>query len=158
MKKVLAFLTLALMLSGTAQADVFGDRTEKKMSAAYGANASAGYVDPGTILDYVAAIGGYLGVKEGFFYDVDNEEFVNYLATTLYTIPDTGIALNIGAVDTNGVIGSIDYNLGALIPADEVPLISLVEYLYVGLGAGMRNTDEDWEFIYGPTVVFKATF
>ena len=158
MKKLIVLAIAGLFISTSGYCDVFGDRTEKKMSAAYGANASAGYVDPGTILDYIAAISGYLGVREGFFYDIDNEEFVNYLAATLYTIPDTGIAINIGAVDTDGVIASVDYNIGAVIPADDVPLLSLVEYLYVGFGAGYRSHDEDWNLVYGPTVSFKATF
>lgn len=167
MKKALSLIVLALALfAAPAHADIFGneDRQRMKASSLYeeGATLSAPFVDSGTILDYVTAILGYLSPRAGTFYDVEQEEFTTLLSATIYTLPDTGVAFGVGMTDTDGVVGSVEYNVGTHIPADDVPVLSLFEYLYVGYAAGARSLDEDgsesWEFAHGPTLIFKTTF
>lgn len=158
MKKLLSLFLFLALSTGVAHADIFGEQPSGKLKAGSNLNASATYVDPGTILDYLAAITGYLGVREGFFYDVDSEEFANYLAATLYTIPDTGLSISVGALDTDGILASLDYNVGMAIPSEDVPLLNLLEYLYVGVGVGAISVDNEWELVYGPTAQLKFTF
>lgn len=177
MKKILYVLLAGMLFCTPAMADLFGDRSrtseQKFMLKADGSEeavsedmVSASFVDPQSIADYIAALAGKLGVKEGTFFDFENEEFRNYLATTVYTMPE-GVAFNVGMVGTDGVLGSVDYNLGAAISPEDVPLLSLFEYLYIGYGIGYLDLDgddtsleetDDWVFVHGPTIVFKATF
>jgi len=159
MKKVIT-LALFLMLScGVARADIFGEQPSSR-EGLYGAS----IVDADTILGELTQILGYLSPRVGSFYDVNGEEFTTLLSATLYTIPNTGVALGVGVTNADGVVGSIEYNVGTHIPADDVPLLNLFEYLYVGVAGGMRYLDEEgtgsetWEFAWGPTLIFKTTF
>lgn len=167
MKKFLSLFIIGLFFAGTAHADIFGDdrshNQKLKASGDHVATVSAPFVDPQTILDYVAAIAGYLGTREGFYYDVDHEDFGNYLASTIYTVPDTGISFSIGMLDTDGVGLTADYNVGALIPAGDVPLLSFTEYLYAFAGGAYRNIDQgdgtkEWELSPIVGAQLKFTF
>lgn len=170
MKRILALALLCMTFATPGYCDLFGDRTDQRLKAVSAEESeskiSSSFIDSGSIADYLAALAGKLGVKEGVMFDMENEEIRNYLATTLYTMPE-GVAFNVGMIGTDGVIGSIDYNIGAAISQNDVPLIGLFEYLYIGYGAGWMDPDGedtnieeagDWEFVHGPTVVFKATF
>lgn len=162
-KSLLALMLMVGTMSGVAHADVFGPQPKDKLKAGT-ETLSATYVDPGTILDYVTAIAGYLGTREGVFYDFEEEEFVNYLGATLYTIPDTGLSVSVGILDTDGFAASLDWNLGALVPSQDVPLMNLLKYLYVGAGVGSRNLEQEdsvekeWQLAYGLDAQFKFTF
>lgn len=167
MRKLISFVAIGFVLfsSVPARADIFGGRSENlKMKASEGDRASASFVDPGTVLDYGAAIIGYLGARAGSFYDIKQDEFTTLLSATIYTIPDSGIAFNVGMTNADGILGSIEYNVGANIPSEDVPLLNMFQYLYIGFAAGERYIDingddsKSWEFAYGPTVSFKTTF
>lgn len=151
---------------GVARADIFGGRVAEKAKASKTANSeyrvSAAFVDPGTIIDYVSAIMGYLGTREGTFYDLDKKEFGNYIAATIYTISDTGISFNVGMLNTAGIGLTADWNVGSVIPSKEVPLLNLLQYLYIGGGVGYRNlshgSEKSWETSPIADVQFKFTF
>lgn len=159
------FMALVFALcANVAHADIFGGRPAQKMKATAASYTSAAdYVDPGTILDGTSQILGYLGTREGAFYDFKQGEFVNYLAATIYTEPSTGIAFDIGMLNTDGVALTADYNLGALVPSQDVPVMNLLQYLYVGGGVGARFIDDsagnkNWQAAYGFDAQFKFTF
>lgn len=155
----IALFTIAFTIP--AYADIFGPRPVKKMSAVQGEQL-AYPVDPGTILDYLTKIEQYLSPREGVFYDFNQSEFVNYAAATIYTYQPAGISLDFGALNTDGVALTIDWNAGAFIPADQVPLLNLVKYLYIGGGVGARDIDTGngnrWHTAYGVDAQFKFTF
>lgn len=161
-KAILISLLLVYTVCNTAHADIFGPRPERKLSATQ--NEQLAFpVDAGTILADLTQITGYLGVREGFFYDFAQSEFVNYAAATIYTDQKTGLALDAGALNTDGFAISLDWNAGAFIPADQVPLLNLVKYLYIGGGVGARDIDNGdgstkWRFAYGLDAQVKFTF
>ena len=164
MKMKLLLLSLAIMATTqVAHADIFGPRSAPKAKGVEAAEAPT-FVDPVTILDSASQIIGYLGTREGFFYDFEQEEFVNYLAATIYTEPETGIAFSAGMLNIDGFAVTADYNLGAIIPSQDVPLMNLLQYLYVGGGVGARHMDigngngEEWHLAYGLDAQLKFTF
>lgn len=172
MKKIALALLLVILATTPAYADLFGGREkEQNLKAGLKAeapseNLNAPFVDWGSIADILAALSAKMGVKEGTFFDIENEQFRNYLATTIYTMPE-GVAFNVGMVGTDGVLGSVDYNIGSAISQEDVPLLSLFQYLYIGYGLGWKDQDDedanleeasDWQFVHGPTIVFKVAF
>lgn len=159
MKRITTALVLmfALMYAMPAQADIFGSRPEHRLNASQN-QALSFPVDPGTILADLTQITGYLGVREGVFYDFNQGEFCNYAAATVYTVQPYGIAIDVGALNTDGFAVTVDYNLGSMIPAQDVPLLNLVNYLYIGGGAGARDIDGSWKAAYGVDAQFKFTF
>ncbi len=156
-KIIVLILAATLFQPVFAHADIFGPRPERKLSATQ--NEELGFpVDPGTILADLTQITGYLGVREGVFYDFKEHEIVNYAAATIYTYQPAGISLDAGALNADGFAATIDWNAGAFIPADQVPLMNLVKYLYIGGGVGARDIDGKWKAAYGLDAQFKFTF
>lgn len=155
--KKLSFLIVAFLFVGsTAHADVWGHKNTNMKLSASAADAINFPVDPGTILSYLGVISDRLGVREGFAYDFKEKEFVNYAATTLYTIQPYGIALDLGALNADGVAGSVDYNFGALIPPGD-PLTNLLQYAYAGPFLGARDIEGNWQVSYGVGAQVKFT-
>lgn len=167
MKKM--FLSMSLCLSlvviggQNARADIFspiGASEKFKLTE----TAPIPGVDSGTILADVSQIAGYLGTREGYFYDINQHEFVNYAAATIVTYDPYGLSVSFGALNADGVGASIDFNAGKYIPTANVPLLSLTQYFYVGFGIAERYIDtgngagQTWKFAYGPTGEFKFTF
>jgi len=157
MKKALFVLAIMLCLSIPAQADIFENSKTKALKAS---NTTATAISPddlNTILDVVKTVGDRLGVRDGYFYDIETNSHYNYAAVTVYTEPNTNIAADIGILNLNGIAASADYNLGSLIPAGD-PVGNLLQYAYVGFGVGYTHTDEFGDKIaYGPTAQFKFT-
>ncbi len=151
----------AVLFTVPAHADVFGGRTDHRLSALQ--NQDLAYpVEAGTILADLTKISSYLGVREGFFYDFNQSDFCNYAASTLYTT-DAGVSVSIGALNTDGFASTVDYNVGAHIPSENVPLMNLLQYLYVGAGIGARDIDNGdgqtkWRAAYGVDTQLKFTF
>jgi hypothetical protein len=160
MKKLLSFIVLALLLSSTCYADIFSPIGEQKEKVSQ--NLAIPGVDPSTLIGEAAQLAAALGTREGFFYDVKQHEITNYLAATLITDIPYGISASFGAINTDGIGVSLDWNAGAIIPAQNVPLLGLFQYFYIGLGAGARYLDEGdgsrWQFAWGPTAELKLTF
>ena len=159
-KALLVVLVLALALTGAAYADVFGPRPMK-------ADINGVPTDAGSLLNEVTAAANYLGVREGAVYDIGRREFCNYAAATLYTVqnPVVPVAIDFGAVNTDGIALTADANIGAAMPAQGVPIASALQYLYVGCGVLERNlakSDTDpttqWKTSFGVDVAFKGTF
>ncbi len=161
-RTLLAFFifTFAALNCNTAKADIFGPRPEKRLTASQGVS-----IDPGTILADATQIAGYLGTREGVFYDFNAGEVCNYAAATIYTYQPYGIALDAGALNMDGFAVTVDWNAGANVPSDQVPLLNLVKYLYVGGGVGARDLDKSdtdstktWRVAYGVDAQLKFTF
>lgn len=169
MKKYLAIAVLMLMTI-PAHADLIGGR-ERSQNMKLGASQSQQsqpkvsnpFIDPQSILDYVAAFLGNAGTREGVYYDTDENEWGNYVAATVYTIPDTGVAFDIGMLDLDGVAATVDLNIGSIIPADSAPVLNMLNYLYIGGGVGYRDIDQangskQWNFSPILDAQFKVTF
>lgn len=160
MKKPIITAVIALMaicLTSTAHADIFnpiGQETKQKASQPM---AIPG-VDADTILAEVAQITAYLGVREGGLYDFGQHEFCNYAAATIVTYAPWGISLDLGLVNTDGFASTVDFNVGAMIPVENVPLLNLFKYLYVGGGVAERSIDGNWKTSGVLDGQFKFTF
>lgn len=171
MKKL--FLNLSLCLSlvvigsqNIAHADIFnpiGVHQDDVFSDTVSARSATVGVDSGTILAEVTQIASYLGTREGYFYDINQHEFVNYAAATIITYDPYGLSASFGALNADGIGASIDWNAGKYIPTANVPLLNFTQYFYIGFGIGERyisdnNGVDKWRFAYGPTGEFKFTF
>lgn len=142
MKKFIMALCLALVIISTASfpvyADIFGNNQKLK-------GTQSESIDPETILSNLASIISYLGAREGFVYDFHQREICNAVGATLYTYQPYNLALDINLLNTDGLALTIDWNLGKIIPCEEVPIMKIFKYLYVGGGIGTRYTDSDKE-------------
>ncbi len=153
----------ALALTIPAYADIFPPIGETPKAKLMEPMAIPG-VDPGTIIADGAQIAAALGTKEGGFYDIGRREYVNYAAATIITYAPYGLSLDFGALNTDGLAVSVDWNIGGAIPKQDAPLLNLFQYVYVGFGVGERYTDlndgagSKWRSAYGPVAQFKLTF
>lgn len=161
MKKFVVLIAL-LLVCGFAHADIFDPiGAPENLKASEGVAISG--VDPGTILADAAKITGYLGVREGYFYDWNQKEFANYAAATIVTYVPWGLSVNFGVLNADGIGASVDFNIGSMLPAENVPVLNLFQYFYAGFGIGERYLDQPdgnkgWDFAYGPTGEFKLIF
>lgn len=160
MRKLLVMAVMVVLLSAVCSAsyaDIFGPQPAK-------ARATQGIsIDPTTLLEYLTAAANYLGTREGGFYDFNAGEFCNYAGATLYTYEPWNLALNFGLLNVDGGAATLDWNVGKVIPCEQVPILSMFKYLYVGGGAGARYLEQDggqkkWQPAYGIDAQFKATF
>lgn len=164
MKKLFLSFTVILCLFGSvAHADLFPPIGAPVQKAKLSEGVAIPGVDPGTILADVTRISGALGVREGYFYDVQAHQVTNYAAATIVTYAPWGMAVDFGALNADGVGASIDFNIGAAIPQQDVPLLQFFQYFYAGVGIGTRYVDQPdgskgWDFSWGPTGSFKFTF
>jgi hypothetical protein len=161
MKKFMVIMLMVALAftSSVASADVFGGRSSKSKMMKSGTDQGIP-VDPGTIIGALSQLGDYLGVREGIFYDFGTEETYNYLASTLYTYEPMNTSLSVGMLNTDGVAATIDYNIGAMIPSEGVPIAHLLEYWYVGAGLAYVKNDvkDEYQVGYGVSTQIKLTF
>lgn len=159
MKKLYLFLAISmyfLIAVPVAHADIFGPKHE---NVNYKINAKASDslslpLDPITV---VGEISDKLGTKEGV--GLDKWGVVNYAATTLYTYNTfVPIGFNIGAINTDGVGETVDFNLGSVLPADNDPLTSILKYAWVGGGVDERYIDNNWKASWLVDVQIKFAF
>ncbi len=142
-------------LCSVSHADIFGPQPAK---------ATAGIsVDPATILDYLAQGINYLGVKEGGAYDFEQGEFCTYSAATLYTYQPWSTSLDIGMLNIDGAALTVNWNAGNVIPCEQVPILKMFKYLYIGGGIGTRYLEgkdgkDDWKLAPIVDAQFKVTF
>jgi hypothetical protein len=151
MKKQLTALAIFGLLAATATADIFGPSRNPEY------NRSSDAVST-TVVEYSALIAEYLGPRVGIFYDLNRDECLTYVAGTVYTSGYLPLSVSIGALNDDGGAVTLDYNLGSIIPCEEVPLLSVFEYLYVGAGIGIRALDGDNNGVYGLDAQFKLTW
>lgn len=164
-KKFLALLVLlvALLFATPAFADIFGPRStdifdigsQGKLSSA-GEDTAKLSIDADTLIGSIGNIVAYLGSREGFAYDFKQKEIVNQLGATLYT--KYNIALDLILINVDGAALGIDYNVGAILPVGETPILKYLKYLYVGGSYGARYIDDEWEQAPMVDVQIKFTF
>jgi len=164
MKKALMLLIMGLFIGSFAYADLIpnGSVPQKQKLSAQNEQLS---VDPTTIISEVTAAANRLGVREGVFYNFNKREITNYAAATIYTLPQFPLAIDFGAINTDGVALTVDYNIGSAIPAGNDALTGLLQYLYVGGGVDARYVDKNsvdptktWQVGVGLDAQFKGTF
>lgn len=147
MKRVMVLLmVIAVMFLGGPQvvfADIFGSQISAKVMATTPPNQTATAIGPGQIIDELTKIVNYLGVREGtaYFWAKNGSGMCNYAAATLYTYKPWGLAADIGLLNIDGGALTIDWNIGAVIPSDQVPILNLFKYSYIGGGIGARYID-----------------
>jgi len=151
---VVLLFAVMVMAASPVNADVFGVKCDPKFSQADDKdllmNSIYSVVDineeteeSDTILGYASEIIEYLGVREGVFYDCRSGEYANYAAATLYTYKPWATSISVGVLGVDGYAVTIDYNLGRHVPCESVPLLSIFEYLYIGVGIGSMRFDGD---------------
>lgn len=171
MKRTLITILITMCFASSSYADVFGPKRYNGSIQKVGtlkANESTEIapeisMEPETIVDHLDQIIEYLGPREGGFFDFSEGEYCNYIAATIYTYDPIALSFNIGMLNTDGVAGTIDYNVGRHIPCEDVPILNIFEYLYVGGGVGSRYLDdgsdkEKWKIAYGIDAQFKITW
>ena len=114
----------------------------------------------GTILTDAATIINYLGVTEGEVYSFENHSWVTTTGTTIVTYAPWNLSLGIAMLNTDGVVADIAYNLGAVLPSANVPLLKYTQYLYVIGGIGGEENTEGTAFKLAPVIgaEFKFSF
>ena len=135
-RRILALFIVCMMFSCVASADVFGPRKADKLK---GIDLP---VEPETVLDGTTDILEYLGSRAGGFYDIEQEEWGSFAGATLYTYEPWKTSLDIGMTNADGVAICAEVNVGAFIPADDVPLLEVVKHAYVGVGYSLRFLDD----------------
>ena len=102
------------------------------------------------------------GAKEGMMYNVKDGRVLNTLS--LEVADYAGVALNVAYVGSDGLGAIIDYDLSK-IPKVNLPVLNLVQYLHVGIGAAYKTitlasdtAEGDNRFVWGPQVSFKLKF
>lgn len=163
MKKNTMLIIAGLLLAGSTYADMWGAKRGPESIGRRVSRSETNTVAQSTIVEYAAEIADYLGPRAGVFYDFGQGELCAYVGGTIYTYDAWATSLNIGVLDSDGAVVSVDYNVGAVIPADDVPILNLTEYLYLGAGAGGRYLEDDsgvseWEAAYGLDIQFKLTW
>ncbi len=165
MKRILLTMMMVVVMATVAYADIFGtdykdlivigeptfnSKTEAKSLG------SAGTLDQyPQIFDIINRIVQTLGTREGVAYDMANKEFINYAGATVYTYKN--LSLNTGILDIDGVALSVDYNVGALLNVNSIPMLKYLDYLHTGAFGGYRP-NEDRKGAYGFDAQFKLTF
>jgi len=103
-------------------------------------------------------------VKEGFFYDIENNRGLNVLGVEVFKYK--GFSANLAYIGVDGAGMTADYSLAEL-PIENVPILKYLEYLNIGYGAGVRtitlneidgNPASDNRFIHGPVLYCKIKF
>lgn len=170
-KIIALFLFCFLLQPIAAHADIWGERHGQpapfevgglKQSSTY----KAAPIPSDDILSNLASIIGALGVKEGAYYDIEHNEFVNYAAATLVTFDPVPVSIDLGMLNTDGAALTANYNVGDAIPVENVPVMKFLKYLYLGGGIGARylepeddpSAEKAWEFSYGLSAMFKFVY
>ena len=155
-KLLLSLMLLVCMFVVTAKADIFNPiGTNKKYSTFL---SSVNSVAPGNILADATAIISYLGVREGEAYQFSQHKWVTTSGATIVSLP-WNFAIGATMLNTDGVTGDLDWNVGAYLPVQNVPLMTYTQYLYIIAGSGWETTaDGSFKpaYIVGPE--FKLTF
>jgi len=147
MKRVMWAFVVGLMFSSVAHADLLDifKKAEVKMNADIQAKAEAPAsleINGTTVATSAATLINFLGAREGFGYDWKAKEIVNVLGATIATAWNT--SLNLDAYNTDGIGVGLTYNLGSILPVENVPVVKYLKYLYVGASIGARDKDK-WE-------------
>lgn len=145
-----------LMISpSSANADILNpiSPTNQKLSA------STPIIDSGNILTDASTIVNYLGVQEGYAYNFELKKWDVISGATIITYAPWNLDLGIAMLDTDGVAGTIDWNVGKFLPVSNVPVMQYFSYLYVSAGAGAEeDANANWKFCPIVGAKFKFTF
>jgi len=163
----LLVLFVAVLFVTPVFADIFGPRStdifdigsQNKVSSdkVGAAEAKAKLsIDADTLIGTIGNIITYLGSREGFGYDFKQKEIVNQLGATLYT--KWNASLDLILVNVDGVALGLDYNVGAVLPVENTPILKYLKYLYVGGSYGTRYIDDEWKQSPMADVQIKFTF
>ena len=159
MKKL--FLAVALMIgalgfTGVAHADLLPPIdptqtykvTEPPLSA----------FDSGTLLTDAAKVIDYLGVREGEAYEYNQHRWVTTTGATIITYAPWNLGLGITMLNADGVTADIDWNVGAYLPVKNVPVMNLLDYLYIEAGIGGEETQSGNAFKFASTTGLEFKF
>jgi hypothetical protein len=94
-------------------------------------------------MGYLVAIITQLGMRQGVAYDFRNKELVSQTGATIATMYN--MALDLSMINTDGVSLTLDYNIGAVLPVINAPILNFTQYLYIGGGYAERYHDDEWQ-------------
>ena len=140
MKNILFSLVLILGFCSVAKADIFNPLPARNSDKAF--LASVNSTNASNLLADATAIINYLGVKEGEAYNFNQHKWVTTTGATIISYTPWNLSLDVQMLDTDGVVGSIAWNLGNYLPTNNVPVMNLTQYLYVFGGAGAEQRTE----------------
>ena len=143
-------------LVGLAKADILnpiGPGSEKVSFATPTA------FDSGTLLTDAASVINYLGVREGEVYNFMSHSWVTTTGATIVTYAPWNLSLGISMLNTDGVAGTIDWNVGSYLPVASIPVMKYIQYLYVVGGCGGEmNSNNNWKVAPILGAEFKFNF
>lgn len=142
MKKLFLSLILVLGLCGIARADIFNSIPEKPNQSYLASVNAPTSINEATLLTDATAIINYLGVKEGEAYQFNQHKWVTTTGATIISYTPWNLALDVDMLNADGVVGSISWNIGNYLPVQNVPIMSMTQYLYLFGGAGAEQRTE----------------
>jgi hypothetical protein len=126
-----------------AHADIFNPIPHTASTKAFLNNVNGVSDNANTLLTDAAAIINYLGVREGYAYQFNQKKWVTTTGATIISYTPWNLSLGVTMLDTDGVVGDIDWNIGNYLPVQSVPIMNLTQYLYLFGGAGAQLKTED---------------
>jgi hypothetical protein len=141
MKKLVLILVGLFLLSSCAYADILNPIGGQKYST-FLASVNGVSSNASTLLTEAAAIINYLGVREGEAYNFNAHKFVTTTGATIITYAPLNLSLGVTMLNADGVTGDLDWNVGAYLPVQNIPIMNLTQYLYVIAGAGAEEKTE----------------
>lgn len=159
MKKL--FLAVALMIgalgfSGVAHADLLppiDPATTYKLTAP-----PLTAFDAGTLLTDAAKVIDYLGVREGEAYEYNQHRWVTTTGATIITYAPLNLGLGITMLNADGVTLDLNWNVGQYLPVQNVPVMNLLDYLYVFAGVGGEENVAGTKFTFASTTGLEFKF
>lgn len=156
MRNFLIGLFLVFAMASVASADIFKSIPNDEKNQI---KAEAPKLDAGTILSDAAAIINYLGVREGYAYNFHTKEWVATTGATIISYTPWNLAVGVAMLKTDGVVVTLDWNIGKYLPVENVPVMRYFSYLYVDGGIGAElNWEDKWKQAPVLGAEFKLTF
>jgi hypothetical protein len=152
-----AAIFVFLMLSvGTARADIFNPLPNVDKPAL---SQPVVNLDSGTLLGDLTSVINYLGVQEGEVYNFNAKKWETITGATLITYSPWGLDAGVAMLNTDGIAGTIDWNVGQFLPVANIPVMKYFSYLYLSGGAGgEENSSSAWKLATFVGAKFKLTF
>ncbi len=139
LSKAVPIVLMFLFFTGSvAQADVFnpiGGNVKYKSFL----NSVNGSSINGNLLSDLTQIVNYLGIKEGEVYNFQLKKWVTTSSATIITYAPWNLSLDADLLDTDGVGGSITWNVGNYLPVQGVPVMQYIQYFSLIAGDGAEN-------------------
>jgi hypothetical protein len=152
LRKVVLFTAFLLLLGQGAFADVFG--TDKSNIIQVGEPKLSYAVSSETVINAGAALIEKLGIKEGVACEIKSREVVNLVGGTFFTYSVDGkeyinFATDLVLLGSSSLGVALDYNIGAALPVDNVPVLAYVKYLHFNVGTAYDLNGYSWKPFLG---------